>query len=109
MDELETGGDGLLRVTVAHDGDRTVVVTLRGELDLSNIEQLEHAVEPALTPELDRLVLKGEGLEFADSSAIALWMRWASRVPHFELHDLSPLLRRVLSSMGLDERLELRP
>jgi hypothetical protein len=47
-------------------------------------------------------------LRFADSSAIALWVRWASMVGAIELRNASPLLRRVVTTMGLSERLGLQ-
>jgi hypothetical protein len=36
------------------------------------------------------------GLRFADSSAIALWVRWSTAVHEIELRDVSPFLRRVI-------------
>ena len=55
-----------------------------------------------------RLVVDVSELRFADSSAIALWVRWAARVPEFELRDPSPLLQRVVTAMGLAEKLAVR-
>lgn len=107
MDELES--ESTLDVEVSGPEDGTVTVRLAGELDLSNVERLEERVAPALAAGAKRLVIQAAELQFADSSAIALWLRWAEAVERFELHDLSPLLRRVLAAMGLDERLELRP
>jgi anti-anti-sigma factor len=109
VDQVETGAGPLLEVDVSIPEPSVVVIRLAGELDLSNISQLEAEASPALATRPERLVLDGARLEFADSSAIALWLRWAASVQHFELHNLSPLLRRVLSAMGLDRRLELRP
>ena len=48
-------------------------------------------------------------VRFADSSAIALWVQWASHVPEVELRGGSPLLRRVVESMGLTETLNMTP
>jgi anti-anti-sigma factor len=109
MEKLEDSEQPILHADVSSPEPGVVVVALAGELDLSNIEQLEAEVAPALETGVTRLVIKAEALEFADSSAIALWLRWAATVEQFELHDLSPLLRRVLSAMGLQERLVLRP
>ena len=44
-------------------------------------------------------------MRFADSSAIALWVRWAGAVSEFELLDPPPLLRRVINAMGLADKL----
>lgn len=109
MEELDNGPGASLEVQISTPEPSLVVVKLSGELDLSNIEALEGEVGPALAKKPQRMIVEAGELQFADSSAIALWLRWAAAVEHFELHDPSPLLRRVLGAMGLDQRLELRP
>ncbi len=54
-----------------------------------------------------RLILDLGGVRFADSSAIALWVRWATAVDELKLRDASPLLQKVIETMGLAERLQL--
>ncbi len=44
-------------------------------------------------------------LSFADTTAIALWVRWSSATTQLELRLAPPLLRRVIRAMGLAERL----
>lgn len=109
MEQLEDSEQPILDVEVSTPEPGLVRVRLRGELDLSNIERLEAEVAPALGEDVRRMVVEAKALEFADSSAIALWLRWAASMEEFELHDLSPLLRRVLGAMGLEEQLVLRP
>jgi anti-anti-sigma factor len=94
---------------VVEDGDRSVMVTLSGELDITNIDTLASAVAPALERGPARLIIEVRDLRFADSSAIALWVRWATAVPHVELRGVPPLLRRVVDSMGLSETLKVSP
>ena len=96
-----------LSFDVVEGGDRSVMVTLSGELDITNIDTLASAVAPALEREPARLIIEVRDLRFADSSAIALWVRWATAVPDMELRDVSPLLRRVVDSMGLSETLKV--
>jgi anti-anti-sigma factor len=105
------GANGTTGATfdVVEDGDGTVTVTLSGELDITNVEALGSAVAPAIEHEPSRLVLNAGALRFADSSAIALWVRWATEVPEIELRDASPLLRRVVETMGLTETLGVKP
>lgn len=105
MEEVDE--ESLLEVEVAATEPETVRVRIGGELDLSNVERLEAQVAPALSQHPKHLIVDAGQLEFADSSAIALWLRWSAQVDRFELRSLSPLLRRVLTAMGLDERLEL--
>lgn len=89
--------------------DGTVTVTLSGELDMTNVDALAAAVEPALDQEPERLIVEVQDLSFADSSAIALWVQWATKVPAIEMRDVPPLLRRVVESMGLTETLNVVP
>ncbi len=94
---------------VVEGGDQSLKVTVSGELDITNIDTLASAVAPALEREPARLIIEVRDLRFADSSAIALWVRWAIAVPDVELRDASPLLRRVVDSMGLSETLQVSP
>ena len=98
MSELST-------VEVSTDVAGTVIVRLGGELDLSAIPAIEAEVGKALAAKPPRLIVDLSGLRFADSSAIALWVRWALTIEQFELRDPPPFLRRVLAAMGLSERL----
>jgi anti-anti-sigma factor len=94
---------------VAEGGDGTVTVSVSGELDITNVEALGSAVWPAIGREPARLVVDARELRFADSSAIALWVQWATAVRKIELRDASPLLRRVVETMGLSDILGVTP
>jgi anti-anti-sigma factor len=98
-----------MRFDVVEGDDRNVTVTLSGELDITNVDTLAAAVTPALEREPERLIIEVSDLRFADSSAIALWVRWATTVPDVELRGVPPLLRRVVDSMGLGETLKVSP
>jgi anti-anti-sigma factor len=87
----------------------TATVTLRGELDVANVDSLEEAVAPVIERGVKRLVLDVSELRFADSSSIAVWVRWSIAVDRVELREPSALLRKVITSMGLSERLKLAP
>ena len=92
---------------VAEDVDRTLTVTMSGELDITNVDTLASGVAPALEHGPARMVLDVHDLRFADSSAIALWVQWSTAVPDIELRNVSPLLRRVVESMGLSDTLRV--
>src|ERR1700744_5994231 len=79
--------------------DETPIVKVDGELDITTIDSLEEAVKPILDSDPERLVVDVSGLRFADSSAIALWVKWSTAVRELEIRDPSPLLRRVIDSM----------
>ncbi len=94
---------------IAEDGEAGSTVTVRGELDISNVDRLEAAVAPVLVRRPQRLVVDVTGLAFADSSAIAAWVRWAAVVEELEMRGASPLLRQVITRMGLARTLRLEP
>ncbi len=91
------------------EGEGTLRVRLAGELDITNVDALAAGVAPALERGPRRVVIDVRELRFADSSAIALWVQWASAVPDIELREVSPLLRRVVESMWLSGTLNLKP
>jgi anti-anti-sigma factor len=97
-----------MKFEVASGDDGTATVTVEGELDISNVERLEQAAEPIIEAKPNRLVVDLRGLRFADSSAIAVWVRWASVVGEIELRNPSPLLREVITKMGLAGTLRLQ-
>jgi len=108
MAELDRGR-GNLRFQVSEPASSTVLVRLEGELDMMTTPELEAGVGEALQVRPQRLVIDAGGLQFADSSAIALLVRWANLIPEVEIRQPPELLRRVIARMGLSERLEVRP
>jgi anti-anti-sigma factor len=107
MDGLSSGNGDQIAWHVGTDERGDPMVIVRGELDIATVQELDAAVAPIIEGEPARLVVDVSGLRFADSSAIAMWVRWAAIVGEIELRDPSPLLRRVIGSMGLAERLRL--
>jgi anti-anti-sigma factor len=97
-----------LTFDIADNGGGGPTVTVRGELDISNVDRLEAAVAPVVAQRPQKLVVDVSGLTFADSSAIAAWVRWAAIVGEIEMRGASPLLREVITRMGLDRTLRLQ-
>lgn len=108
MAELNTNG-APMSFELVSSTDESAVVKVVGELDITTIEDLEEAVQPILDREPQSLVIDVGSLRFADSSAIALWVKWATIVPGLEIRDPQPLLRRVIDSMGLAQTLRVTP
>jgi anti-sigma B factor antagonist len=109
MDEIEDQPDAPVSFQVATDPAGAVTVTISGELDLSGADALRERIAPVLERNPPRVIVDVAGLRFADSSAIALWVRWATAAKQFELRDPSPLLREVIDAMGLTGKLAVRP
>lgn len=108
MDELNTNG-ALMSFELVSTDASSAIVKVAGELDITTIGDLEQAIQPILDRDPQRLVIDVSSLRFADSSAIALWVKWATVVPGLEIRDPQPLLRRVIDSMGLAQTLRVRP
>lgn len=109
MDRPAPQPDPLISFDVAVDRDRHATVTIAGELDMSSVEPLAVRVAGALARGVRSLTVDVSQVRFADSSAIALWVRWAGEVERLELRDPPPLLRRVIGAMGLSDKLGLAP
>ncbi len=107
MGVVDGDSNGLLNVEVTVDGARSVCVAIGGELDISNVDTLERKIAGVLEQRPARLIIDASDLRFADSSGIALWVRLASSVDEFELRNPSPLLKRVLATMGLSAKLRV--
>jgi anti-anti-sigma factor len=86
-----------------------LLVSVSGELDITNVEALATAVGTELERRPRRLVVDLSRLQFADSSGIALWVQWSTLVDDIELREPSPLLRKVIGSMGLSRTLHVTP
>ena len=109
MAGLDANSTAHMTFDVIESDGGTVTVRVGGELDITNVERLADAVAPALEREPARLIVDARALRFADSSAIALWVQWATAVPATELRHAPPTLRKVLDSMGLAEMLHVTP
>jgi anti-sigma B factor antagonist len=94
---------------VTTGSSREVIVSIHGELDITAVGELQERVGPLLERGDAQLIVDVGQLRFADSSAIALWVRWAAAADSFELRHPQPLLRRVIDGMGLTEKLAVQP
>jgi anti-anti-sigma factor len=78
MDQLKDEPDPLISFHVTVDSDQHATVAIAGELDMSGIEPLAARVQHALDGGVTRLTVDVGAVRFADSSAIALWVRRAT-------------------------------
>jgi anti-sigma B factor antagonist len=80
-----------------------------GELDLTNAGRVRSAIGGIITAETSRLVVEASGLQFMDSSGLALLASVAQKVPEVELRDPSPIVRRLIELTGLAQILNVSP
>lgn len=112
MDELETPPSEAQHVTASAtihgEGDAPVLV-LHGQLDLSSVEEVRPVVDELLAREPTRLIVDVGGLEFMDSSGIALLLVIATKLRRLELRNPSLIIRRVIETTGLSGTLLIDP
>ena len=92
-------------VTGVHGRDRAVVLSLAGELDLYNAEEVRDAVLEACAGEPEVLVIDLEQVRFIDSTALGVLIEGRSRMSDRNAFCLAaPGLetRRALEVSGLD-------
>jgi anti-sigma B factor antagonist len=108
MAELDLSGPSPVTVKTLAEGG-TPVVSLSGELDLTNIERVRSSIGDVLTAGTGRLVVEMSELAFMDSSGLAMLASFARKVPEIELRDPSPIVRRLIDLSGLAEILNVSP
>ena len=108
MAELDPNGRASITVETRAEGG-TPVVSLSGELDLTNVERVQSVIGEMITDGTKRLVVEASELEFMDSSGLALLASVARKVPEVELRDPSPIVRRLVDLTGLAEILIVTP
>jgi anti-anti-sigma factor len=87
----------------------TVVVRLSGELDMVSVESVRAAIDGALAAAGERLVFEVSGLEFMDSSGVALLISVTRKVPVVEVRNPTDIVRRIIELTGLTEILRMTP
>ena len=109
MDDLSESGDPEVLVEIETEGT-AAVITVSGELDLTNGEQLDEAIEPLLASVvLETLIFDLSRLQFMDSSGIAVLLRAAAHGKAVRLRSPSPIVGEVLRATGLTEILGVEP
>ena len=57
MDHLEADTDPAMTFSIGAEDAETTIVTIRGELDISNVDQLDTAMTPVIDRRVGRLIL----------------------------------------------------
>jgi anti-sigma B factor antagonist len=108
MDELDDADSaGTAEVTV--DGAGIPVIRLAGEIDMSNVDALRVVIDPVMESAPERVDFDLAGLEFMDSSGIALLLRVAAKTQTVRVRKPSDIVRRLIEATGLTEILPIEP
>jgi len=107
MAELDSDRHAELVIDTAVDAAGTRIVTVSGELDISNAPSLEATVVSITAERPERLVFDLSGLRFMDSAGIAVLIGAAAKANVVQLRDPSPIVRRVIELTGLSSVLHI--
>jgi anti-anti-sigma factor len=92
--------------------DRSVVLAVTGELDMSTVPEVEAELTALRNSGVEHLVLDLHALGFIDSSGLRLLVTWARAVeaggPRFSVVD-GPGVHRPLALAGLHDVLDMLP
>jgi anti-anti-sigma factor len=108
MAALDPKNKTLPRVELSHENG-TPVLSFFGELDLPHAAQVQAALDAAVPPATERVVFEMSGLEFMDSSGIALLVHAAQRAREVEVRNPSVIVRRLIELTGLTQTLRIAP
>lgn len=103
MAELEGGGnvDRLGAVDGALDESGAFVVRLLGEIDISNADAIGIELERLLDGTPVALVVDLSGLDFMDSTGIAMLLQATGRAGSVVVRNPSAIVRRMIETTGL--------
>jgi anti-anti-sigma factor len=91
----------------AADASGVFVVKLIGEIDISNAAKLGTALDAMITGVDEPIVVDLSGLEFMDSSGIAMLLRTVRGAGSVEVRNPSTVVRRIIECTGLSEILRI--
>jgi anti-sigma B factor antagonist len=105
---LDRDDAALLGIDVSMS-DEQAVITLSGELDLSNVDSLQTRLQPVLKMRPSVVVFDLGNLRFLDSSGIGLLLDVANRVGTVRLRQPSEIVRQIVKYTGLSGVLPIDP
>ncbi|MGX6605304.1 STAS domain-containing protein [Micromonosporaceae bacterium Da 78-11] len=100
-----------MHVSVVDNADASVVVTVRGNLDIDSATVLTTALEQVLERPAPRVVVDLSGIEFCDSTGLSAFVTGHNRASRaggwLRLAAPGDFLLRLLDTVGLTTRLDV--
>jgi anti-anti-sigma factor len=109
MAELDEGPAAELRIDTLVDPSGACVITLAGELDVSNVESLDATVASATEKPAQQLIFDLAELRFMDSAGIAVLIDATEKAESVRLRNASPIVHRLVEATGLTRVLPIEP
>jgi anti-anti-sigma factor len=101
MGGLEGDREAMLEIDTSVDTAGVPIISLSGDLDISNVKDLDGAVASLTADPPERLIIDTSDLRFMDSAGIAVLLRVAAQVPTVQIRNPSKAVRRVIEVTGL--------
>ncbi len=89
------------------DENGTVVVRMSGELDMTGVIKARAAIDAALGGQRRRVILYASGLNYIDSSGIALLVLLTHKAQEVQVRSPTPIVRQLIEMTGLSEILHV--
>jgi anti-anti-sigma factor len=89
------------------DENGTVVVRMSGELDMTGVIKARAAIDAALGGHPRRVILYAGGLNYMDSSGIALLVLLTHKAQEVQVRNPTPIVRQLIEITGLREILHV--
>jgi anti-sigma B factor antagonist len=109
MAELEGTQPAQLKIVSEDGGEGIAVISVCGQLDISNAGRLERALAEAAKARPRSLVFDLSGLEFMDSAGISVLVRARAEVGEVRLRKPTAIVRRLIEITGRSEILPIEP
>ena len=107
MPATDDAGSPVGGAEVATDANGVPIIKLTGEIDLSNADSVRAAIEPTVSSAPERIVFDLSGLDFLDSSGIALLLYVAAKSGSVQVRNPSEIVRRIIEVTGLADVLQM--
>lgn len=107
MEELRNEPRARMEVATDAGDGADLLVRLGGDLDLAGISDLSAQIDALLARRPQPVQLDLAGVEFCDSSGIALLIRLANHFGQVRARAAKPTVHRVIEVLGLADRLGL--
>lgn len=85
------------------DDSGVSVIKISGEIDISNVERLQRAIDPLTATAPEHLVFDLSDLQFVDSSGLALLLATSRKAGTVQLRRPTPIVRRIVEISGLGD------
>ena len=102
-----------MQVSVVDNPDESIVVTVRGQLDIDSAAVLTTTLDQVLGRPVPRIVVDLSGVEFCDSTGLSAFVAGHRRATAaggwVRLAAANPWLTQLLDTVGLSHRLDVYP